>query len=371
MREARMKQECVRLAEVVEHTVHKAHEHAGIEAHGARDVEQDHQPQWFVLAPAPHEIDRHTTAADIATDGAAYVEASTLALCALAPGEPGAHLSGEPRRERVGFGDGLRVGDSAEVCLSQVLGARGALHSAARAVRCVQRVGIAAGYQLAEPRGAAWAFGPCERKGFGGRDGACVWAHLYNAPHAATQPMRIEQVVKFVPVRTTGAQEGFQGRPQRDDAPTCVARQHAGSIFALLQAKREGVLPQRAREPSKLAQSEFAGVRRIDELVLLAPHQATFPKSRALTSRVKRARSSWVLSRQRRVSWAVSRSSCRSFTPSPTRAAAQSSVSATPGTLRNSSLRRPSSMRAICQAGLLEIPGTRAKMMRVSRSAPG
>src|SRR5262245_34127470 len=180
MREARMKQECVRLAEVVEHTVHEAHEHAGIEAHGARDVEQDHQPQWFVLAPAPHEIDRHTTAADIATDGAANVEASTLALCALAPSEPGAHLSGKPGCERVGFGDGLRVGDSAEVCLSQMLSARGALHSAARAVWCVQRVGIAAGYQLAKPRGAAGAFGPCERKGCGGRDGACVWAHLYN-----------------------------------------------------------------------------------------------------------------------------------------------------------------------------------------------
>src|SRR5215470_8956266 len=118
MRETRMKQECVRLAEVVEHAVHEAHEDAGIEAHGARDVEQDHQSQWFLLAAAPHEIDRHSTAADIATDGAAYVEASSLALCALAPGEPRAHLSGKPRCERVGFRDGLGVGDSAEVRLS-------------------------------------------------------------------------------------------------------------------------------------------------------------------------------------------------------------------------------------------------------------
>src|SRR5262245_23935314 len=103
-----MKQEGVRLAEVVEHAMHEAHEHAGIEAHGARDVEQDHQPQWLVLTAAPHEVDRHTTVADIATNGAADVEASPLALRLLAPSEPGAHLFGKPRCERMGFRDGLR-----------------------------------------------------------------------------------------------------------------------------------------------------------------------------------------------------------------------------------------------------------------------
>ena len=54
-----------------------------------------------------------------------------------------------------------------------------------------------------------------------------------------------------------------------------------------------------------------------------------------------------------------------------TSAAAQSSVSATPGTLRSSSFRMPSTMRAICSDSDALAPSIRAMMMRTSRSTSG
>ena len=95
------------------------------------------------------------------------------------------------------------------------------------------------------------------------------------------------------------------------------------------------------------------------------------PQNPLVTSRVTRDLSSCVLTRHIMVSCTVSGSSCRSRTSRPTSAAAQSSVSATPGTLRSSSFRMPSTIRAICSDSEAEAPSMRAMMMRASRSTSG
>src|SRR4029453_5352552 len=154
----------------------------------------------------------------------------------------------------------------------------------------------------------------------------------------------------------------LQRRTQRAGSPGRLTGQHARRILAFLEADGEGIAAQHLREVHQAAQREFGQAGRIHDLVLLAAHHATFPSSRAETSRVSRARSSWVFSRQRSVSCTVSGSACRFLTPSPSKAAAQSSVSGPPGTLRNSSLRTPSTRRAICTASPLAMPGTRARM---------
>src|SRR6185295_10557194 len=158
-------------------------------------------------------------------------------------------------------------------------------------------------------------------------------ADFDNASPTAIQPIGIEDAVELVPVGTPRAKQALQRRAQRAGSPGRIACQHARCILAFFEADGEGIAAQHLREVHQAAQREFAQTGRIDNLVLLAGHHATFPSSRAETSRVSRARSSWVFSRQRSVSCTVSGSSCRFLTPSPSKAAAQSSVSATPGTL--------------------------------------
>ena len=102
-----------------------------------------------------------------------------------------------------------------------------------------------------------------------------------------------------------------------------------------------------------------------------AAHELQIASRRADTSRVTRALSSRVFNRHISVSWIFSVSPSRLHTSRPTSAAAQSSVSATPGTLRKSSFRMPSTMRAICRDRDGEMPSTRAMMMRASRSTSG
>ena len=88
------------------------------------------------------------------------------------------------------------------------------------------------------------------------------------------------------------------------------------------------------------------------------------PRARAVTSGVTRARSSCVFNSAISVAWTISGSAARSLTPRPASVAAQSSVSATPGILRNSSLRRPATMRAICSANDASMPGWRGAQDR-------
>ena len=81
-----------------------------------------------------------------------------------------------------------------------------------------------------------------------------------------------------------------------------------------------------------------------------APITRPCPTSRLVVSGLIAARSSRVLSSAIRVAWTISGSWRRSSTPSPASVAAQSSVSATPGTFFKSSLRSIPTMRAIWNA---------------------
>src|SRR3984957_10741417 len=106
-----------------------------------------------------------------------------------------------------------------------------------------------------------------------------------------------------------------------------------------MQPDNEGVVAQGLEERGELSRDEARDL--IDFLIVrtgAAAAHAPFPSRRSVTSRVTRDLSSWVLSRHIRVSCTISGESCRPRTFSPTRASAQSSVSATPGALSNSSL---------------------------------
>src|SRR5262245_52454925 len=129
-----------------------------------------------------------------------------------------------------------------------------------------------------------------------------------------------------------------------------VACGHQGRrVLPFSKADGKAVVAQGAQEGGQLRRDKARDlVHLIERRRWSAAAHATLPRRRAVTSRVMRDLSSWVFSRHIMVSNTASGASWRLPTSSPTSAAAQSSVSATPGTLRNSSLRTLSTMRATC-----------------------
>src|SRR6202022_224856 len=186
------------------------------------------------------------------------------------------------------------------------------------------------------------------------------------------EPERVEDAVELVPVGLPRRKQMLERRTQQAGLFDIARRHQCGGVPAFVQAYRESVIPQGSQKRRELCRDE---ARDLVDLVIsricAAATHATFPSRRSVTSRVRRDLSSWVLRRHIRVSWTVSGTSCRSRTSSPTSAAAQSSVSATPGTLRSSSLRTLSTMRAICSDSEAPAPLIRAMMMRASRSTSG
>src|SRR6202035_3161318 len=191
-------------------------------------------------------------------------------------------------------------------------------------------------------------------------------------PHAFAEPERVEDAVEAVPVGFPRREQMFQRGTQQAGFLDIARRHQRGCVLAFLQPDREAGLAQGFQKRRELAGDE---ARDFVELFIsgtgAAAAHATFPSRRSVTSRVRRDLSSWVLSRHIRVSCTVSGVSSKSRTPIPTSAAAQSSVSATPGTLRSSSLRTLSTMRAICSDSDAVAPSIRAMMMRASRSTSG
>src|SRR5262249_29989957 len=187
-------------------------------------------------------------------------------------------------------------------------------------------------------------------------------------PHAFAAPIRVEDFVEALPIRMRGAEQCAQGRFQRR-GPECGWRcEYSERITCFCKADAEAVRAQCARKtgepaahgcgqgffslvPAKAGTQRwipaFAGVR---GKMGVSSHHATLPSNRSLTSRVSRARSSWVLSKHIMVSKTASGSCRKSWTSRPASVAAQSSVSATPGTLRKSSLRTAATMREIGRA---------------------
>ncbi len=217
--QAGVEQERLGLAEMVEHTVDEADEHAGVEAHGARRVEQHHQPQRLSLLLAPHELDRHAAVADVAADGTAQVDAAALQARALAAGEARAHGAGEAGGQCVRLGNGVGVGELAEVGLGQPLGARGAFHAAA-GVALGGRIASLARHLVAEA-GAFLAVGlragdlaHLRRRCRLGRG-----ADMHHTRAAAPEPIGVEHVVELVPVGPARAEQHLERGPQGGGPP--------------------------------------------------------------------------------------------------------------------------------------------------------
>ena len=223
----------------------------------------------------------------------------------FAADEACAHGPGEARRQRAGRRDLLGVHDVAQIGGRQVLRARGAF-AAAAAVCGAAVIAIAAPLD---------AIGQAERvprhvrlgEFFPRRLGALQWRARQHMPlaHAVTAPERVEDVVKALPVRMGGTKQRAQRRPERI-RPQCRRRgKHGERVAGFGQAHFEAVVAQGADETGEPADRGAERARtvvlrgslrshlRVTELV----HYATLPRSRSVTSRVMRARSSWVLSR--------------------------------------------------------------------------
>src|SRR5580704_5714092 len=143
VREAGVEHERLGFAKRIDDAVQKADKERGVEAHRARRIEQDHEPQRFDLASAPGEIERHAAMGDIAMNGAAKIDAPTAAADLVAAHQPRAHDPGEPRRQRVGGGDVFRIDDMAKVGRCQIFNTRGTL-AAAPALRLRFAIAVAA-----------------------------------------------------------------------------------------------------------------------------------------------------------------------------------------------------------------------------------
>src|ERR1700720_582266 len=109
-------------------------------------------------------------------------------------------------------------------------------------------------------------------------------------PHVAALPERVKNLVEALPVGTGGAKQRAQCRLERSRAQRCGRRQHLQRVARLGETDAKAVVAQRPCKTGEPAPGAERG------------HHATLPRRRSLTSRVSRARSSWVLSRQIMVS---------------------------------------------------------------------
>ena len=132
MRQPRVKDERLGLAEGIDDPVQEAHEKRGVEVHRAGSIEQDDEPQRLRLAAAPDQIERRSALRHAAMDGAADVEPPSTPAGLLAANEPRPHRPRQARRQRVHLGDLVRIDDVADVRRSQALRARGAFAPSAR-----------------------------------------------------------------------------------------------------------------------------------------------------------------------------------------------------------------------------------------------
>ena len=129
-----------------------------------------------------------------------------------------------------------------------------------------------------------------------------VGADMHDARAAAAEPVGVEDLVELEPVGPARAEQRLERGPQAGRPRRQIGRQNPRRVLALLEADGEGVVAQRAREAGQARESMLAHIGAIAHSSWRGRHQATFPSRRAATSRVRRARSSCVFSRQRSVS---------------------------------------------------------------------
>ena len=312
-----MEDERLGLAEGVDHAVQEADEERGVEAHRAGGVEQHDEAQRLDLAPAPDELDRRSAMGDVAVDGAAQIEAPAAPPRPLAAHQPRPHARGPAARRARGSRRPRRDRRCGAGRPPQSFGARGAFAAAAavggarrRRRRCAARRDRAG----RAPRCGDVRFGEPPRRRL-----ACAAAagKTCALAHAAAEPVGVENLVEALPVGVGGAEQRAQrrlaatiGRARRrrgEDGERVAAfrpaRPRNRCRAACARSRRAGggaELPSsaRSRERPRIARVGLPLSRHARSHLDARAHHATLPSSRSLTSRVSRARSSCVLSRQ-------------------------------------------------------------------------
>src|SRR5262245_10798890 len=114
------------------------------------------------------------------------------------------------------------------------------------------------------------------------------------------EPMGVENLVEPLPIGMRRAEQRSECGPQRGRSRCNAMREDRECITRFRNADLESVVAQRARKARKHfahRPTDFFNRR----TWLCGNHRtrtyATFPRRRSLTSRVSRARSSWVLSK--------------------------------------------------------------------------
>src|SRR5882757_3482144 len=270
--------------------------------------------------------------ADIAVDCSSQIEPVAAPPNQVAAGEPRAHGLRQPGGGGVRLLDLFGVGEFAEIHLGEIVGPRGAFHAPLPVEVAVGAVG---GRNLVRRRVTPGAkFGAVARQVLqrwvvGRLRGANRSRTRTDAP---AEPERIENAIEAFPVGFARREQMLERRAQQAHLCNVASRHQRRRVLAFSVTDGKAVVTQDPEKGREFRRDEagnfvhFVEVRRS----ATAAH-ATFPSKRSVTSRLIRALSSWVLSRHIRVVWTSSGASWRSRTSSPTKAAAQSSVSATPG----------------------------------------
>ena len=302
-----MKDEGLGLAEGVDHAVHEAQEEGRVEAHRARRVEQDHEAQRLGLAPAPDQIDRRAAMGDAAMDGARAGRAA--GRCAA------------PARRRVSRARMRRASRSASAwaaatsCAGRRYGGRPARERVSRARRRPRAAPSAGCSPVVRLRarssdvGMPAALSPrtASTRRCGAPGSGAVPRKL-GAPHAAPRQKASNSSSKRRQSVGVAAEQRAQrrlatprgARPAGEaSTPSGVAASRPGRRRSRCRARcRTNPASRRRMAGPTPARNAFCW-----RGAATVPSHATLPRRRSRRlSRVTRARSSWVFSRQISVS---------------------------------------------------------------------
>ncbi len=240
-------------------------------------------------------------------NGAPEVEAAAAPARLLTPHQPRPHAMGEALGERVRLRDLPRIDDVTQIGDRPPRGGGRLAGMLAPLGGCVAGLAVA-GLDLILRRRRAWLvrrLGEALQR----RPMPAQRARRLHAPHAAALPEGGKDFLEALPIRARGAEQTAQRRHQQRGPEGCRRGEDGKRVARLGEADGEAVVAQRPHEAGEPPAQAGADRRRGLELGG-GRHQATRPSRRSVTSRVRRARSSWVLSTQISVSCTAS-GACR------------------------------------------------------------
>ncbi len=227
----------------------EAHEERGVEAHRAGGVEQEHEPQRFLLALPPGEIERRAAVSDAAVNGAAQIEPPSAPTHALTADQARAHDARQPRGQLMRLFDILGLDDVAQIGGGEVVEARGAFAFAAAVAGDIALL-VAALEVIGQARLAAGRADVLERA-----HGRAACERRAGKRARLTQPMAVpegvEDLVEALPIGMRGAKQRAQRRLQRGGTRGDRRGEDGQRIAGLGEADLEAVIAQRARETGK------------------------------------------------------------------------------------------------------------------------